>query len=225
MLLQAIGEVLPFAVGVALSPIPIIAVILMLDTPRARSNGPAFGLGWIVGLAAAATIVLVVTGGSSSSDSATAESVNWAQLLIGVLFLVMAGRQWRSRPRRGEDPTMPKWMASIDEVTPVKALGLGVLLSGVNPKNLALAAAAGAAIAQAGLDAGGDALGVAVFVVLGSLTVVGAVVFYLVAPRAAAVPLGSIKTFMADHNAVIMMVILLVLGAKLIGTGLGALGS
>ena len=223
MLMQAIGEVLPFAVGVALSPIPIIAVILMLDTARARSNGPAFAVGWIVGLAAAATIVLVVTGGSSQADSATADSVNWAQLLIGVLFLVMAGRQWRGRPQHGEDPTMPKWMASIDEVTPVKALGLGVLLSGVNPKNLALAAAAGAAIAQAGLDPGGDALGVAVFVVLGSLTVVGAVVFYLVAPRAAAVPLGSIKTFMADHNAVIMMVILLVLGAKLIGTGLGVL--
>ncbi|WP_255435308.1 hypothetical protein [Actinoplanes sp. OR16] len=29
------------AIGVALSPIPIIAVILMLTTPRARATGPA----------------------------------------------------------------------------------------------------------------------------------------------------------------------------------------
>jgi hypothetical protein len=38
---QAIGDLLPSAVGVAISPVPIIAVILMLGTPRARSNGPA----------------------------------------------------------------------------------------------------------------------------------------------------------------------------------------
>jgi hypothetical protein len=37
---QAIGEILPLAVGVALSPVPIIAIILMLGTPRARSNAP-----------------------------------------------------------------------------------------------------------------------------------------------------------------------------------------
>ncbi|MDQ2677991.1 MAG: GAP family protein [Actinomycetota bacterium] len=225
MLSQAIGELLPYAVGVALSPIPIIAVILMLDTPKARSNGPAFALGWIVGLTAAAVIVLLISGGASDADSTASDSVSWAQLAIGLLFLAMARRQWSARPKDGAEPTMPKWMATIDQVNPVKALGLGVLLSGINPKNLALAAAAGAALAQAGLDAGGDALGIAVFVVLGSVTVVGAVLFYLVAPRAASGPLGSIKTFMSEHNSVIMMVILLLLGAKLIGSGLGVLDS
>ena len=39
---QAIGEVLPLAVGVALSPLPIVAVVLMLVTVRAKVNGPAF---------------------------------------------------------------------------------------------------------------------------------------------------------------------------------------
>jgi hypothetical protein len=37
---EAIGQVLSLGVGVALSPVPIIAVVLMLGTPRARSNGP-----------------------------------------------------------------------------------------------------------------------------------------------------------------------------------------
>ena len=44
--------------------------------------------------------------------------------------------------------------------------------------------------------------------------------FYLFASKAAAKPLDAMKEFMSDHNAVIMMVILLVLGAKLIGNGL-----
>jgi hypothetical protein len=36
---KAIGGILPFAIGVAISFVPIIAIILMLITPRARSNG------------------------------------------------------------------------------------------------------------------------------------------------------------------------------------------
>ena len=49
---QAIAEVLPFAIGVAIVPIPIIAVILMLFSARARVNGPLFLLGWVAGLTA-----------------------------------------------------------------------------------------------------------------------------------------------------------------------------
>jgi hypothetical protein len=55
---EAIGQVLSLGAGVALSPVPIIAVVLMLGTPRARANGPAFVLGWVIGLAVVGTIVL-----------------------------------------------------------------------------------------------------------------------------------------------------------------------
>ena len=58
---------------------------------------------------------------------------------------------------------------------------------------------------------------------IGSLTVAGPVVVFIVASRRAAGPLESIKDFMAAHNAVIMMVVLLVLGAKLIGNGIAGL--
>ena len=44
---EAIGAILPLAVGVALSPVPIIAVVLMLGTPGGRTNGLAFLGGWI----------------------------------------------------------------------------------------------------------------------------------------------------------------------------------
>ena len=70
----------------------------------------------------------------------------------------------------------------------------------------------------------GSAMAVAVFVVIGSLTVVGPVTFYLLASSSAAGPLDSIKTFLSAHNAGIMMVLFLVLGAKLLGQGLGGLG-
>src|SRR6202035_1113139 len=85
-----------------------------------------------------------------------------------------------------------------------------------------LAAAAG--IAQAGLSGGLNAVAGAVFVVIGSLSVNGPVLYFMLAPARAAAPLASIKEFMSDHNAVIMMVILLVLGLKLLGAGIGGLG-
>jgi threonine/homoserine/homoserine lactone efflux protein len=218
------SSVLPAAVGVALSPIPIVAVILMLGTPRARVTGPMFALGWVAGLVAVSVIVLVVFGGADDPNSTSADTTNWLQVGLGVLFFAMALRQWRKRPQPGEQPEFPKWMQAIDRFTGVRALVLGVGLSAINPKNLALTLAASAAIAQAGLSTGDDVLAVAIFVVISSVTVAGAVLLYLFGGSRAEKPLASMREFMARHNAVIMMVILLVLGAKLIGEGWAGLG-
>ena len=96
---QAIGELLPSAVGVALSPVPIIAVILMLGTPRAKSNGPAFAVGWVLGLAIVSVFVVLLASGSDDPDSGGSTAVDWIKLLIGLLFLVMAFGQWRNKGR------------------------------------------------------------------------------------------------------------------------------
>ena len=227
MLSQAIGDLLPAAAAVALSPIPIVAVVLVLDSARARVNGPAFAAGWVVGLALVSALVVVIAAGADDPGSDVATGVDWVTAGIGALFLVMAAEQWKKRPRRGEAPEMPGWMATIDSVSPTKAVLLGLTLSGANPKNLALTLAASAAIAQAGLDGADSAIAIATFVVIGSLTVVGAVVFSLVAPRRAERPLATIKQFMSDNNATIMMVVLLLLllGAKFLGDGLAGLWS
>jgi Sap, sulfolipid-1-addressing protein len=47
---NALGSILPQAIGVAISPVPIIAVILMLFCQRTRSNGTAFLIGWVLAL-------------------------------------------------------------------------------------------------------------------------------------------------------------------------------
>jgi Sap, sulfolipid-1-addressing protein len=217
---HAIGGSLPSAIGVALSPVPIIAVILMLATPRARSNGIGFSVGWIAGLVAVSTVVLVAAHGASTSDSNASSGVRWGTLVVGLLFVVMAFNQLRKRPKKGQPAPMPKWMATIDRSTVAKSTVLGVVLSAANPKNLALTATAAGAIAQVGLSGAGDTVAVAIFVIIASLTVVGPVALYVVAPDRAERPLEAIKDFMSEHNAVIMFVVLLVLGAKLVGQGI-----
>lgn len=218
-LYAVIGQFLPSAVAVAISPIPIIAVILVLGTPRARSDGPAFAAGWVVGMVAVSVVVLALTSAGDMRQKSY-DTVNWLQVGLGILFFALARREWRSRPAKGAEPEMPGWMKAIDEVKPGKAFGLGAALSALNPKNLALTAAAAAHISQADLGGTDTAIAVLVFVIIASVTVVGAVVFYLLAGAKAEAPLAHVKEVMVEHNVVIMVVILVILGAKLLGDGL-----
>jgi threonine/homoserine/homoserine lactone efflux protein len=222
VLSDVIGDLLPSALAVALSPIPIVAIVLVLGAPKAKTAGPAFALGWIAGLLAVSIIVVLVVGAGSDPDSDDA-GISWLKVAIGIVFLGMAANQWKKRPTEGQEPETPKWMATIDTASPSRAAMLGAALSGANPKNLALTLAAAASIAEAGLDRADEAIAVAVFVALGSVTVAGAVLVYLVDAKRAARPLDAIKRFMSDNNAVIMMVVLLLLGAKLLGVGLAVL--
>jgi hypothetical protein len=98
-----------------------------------------------------------------------------------------------------------------------------MLLSGVNPKNLALTIAAATAIAETGVSGGEAAGALAAYILVGSLTILGPVVIYFVMGAKAAVILDELKSWMAAHNAAIMSVLLLVLGAKLIGDAIGGL--
>jgi heme/copper-type cytochrome/quinol oxidase subunit 3 len=215
---QAIGNTLPMAIGVAISPVPIIAIVLMLGTPRARANGPAFAVGWLAGLSIIGAITLVSASGNATSD--TGEPATWAnvlKLVFGVLFVLIAARTWHGRPKPGEEAAMPKWMQAIDTFTAPKSLGMGALLSGLNPKNLALTIAAATAIAQTGISGGQEAVALAVFIILGSMTILAPVAVYFLMGAKAKEILDGLKEFMGAHNAAIMTVLLLVLGAKLIG--------
>lgn len=216
---QTIGELLPSAVG----PIPIIAIVLMLGAPRARSNGPAFAAGWVVGLVVTSVIVLAISGGAGSSEGAVDDGVNWFQIVVGCLFLAMAARQWTQRPVPGEEPQMPPWMAAVESFRPARSFGLGLLLSGANPKNLACTASAAALIAQQDLSGAESAWAVAAFLVVASVTVVVPVVMYLLASERSKAPLQAIKDFMTAHNTAIMMAVLLLVGGKILGKGLAVL--
>jgi hypothetical protein len=221
---QAIGEILPLAIGVAISPVPIIAIVLMLGTPRARSNGLAFALGWLAGLTIVGGALLALASGNSQENDGGPETwVSIVKLVLGVLFLLLAARTWRSRPKAGQEAAMPKWMQAIDTFTTGRSLVFGVLLSGVNPKNLALTIAAATTIAQTGISGGESAGALIVFILIGSLSILAPVGIYLALGAKAAVILDELKDWMAGHNAAIMTVLLLVLGAKLIGDAVGGL--
>lgn len=220
----AIKDILPLAIGVALSPLPIVAVILMLFSKKARSTSLSFLLGWFLGITVVATVVVFVadpaqqaTGGEDSTLTII------LHLVLGVLLLFLAYRDWKKRPKPGEEVEVPKWMNSIDSMTAGKALVMGALLSGVNPKNLALILGAGVAIAAAGLNSTQTIIALIVFIIIACVSVAAPVIIYLVMGDKATPTLNSWKAWLTHNNATVMMVILLLFGVKLLADGLGAL--
>jgi threonine/homoserine/homoserine lactone efflux protein len=221
---DAIGQVLALGLAVGLSPVPVIAVLLLLGTPRAAANAVAFAGGWVAGLAAVSTLVLLVSrGADAATDSGPATWVAILQLALGAGLIGLGVKQWRDRPRPEAPPELPGWMQAIDQFRPRRALGFGVLLAAANPKHLVFAVAAAAAVAETGTSGVDEAVGVAVFVAIGSLGVGVPVGAHLGLGERASRPLQELRAWLVAHNAAIMAVLLLLMGAKLAGDGLAAL--
>ena len=214
-------EILPEAIGVAISPLPIIAMVLMLGSSKGRSNGFSFLIGWLIGLGFIGTLVLLLADpAGASDDTGPALWVGWLLVVLGILAVLLGFRQWRGRPAPGEEKPMPKWMQALDQFTAGKSFGTGFLLAAVNPKNLILTLAAAAVIASAGLSTGEE------FGALRHLRVHRD-------PRSVD-PAGYIpvhgdprpgrsrrhQPVVGTHNAAIMAVLFLVIGFKLVGNGL-----
>jgi threonine/homoserine/homoserine lactone efflux protein len=220
---SVIGEILPLAVGIAISPVPIIAAILMLLSPKAKGTSVGFLLGWILGIVVAIVAFTLLSSVLPAQDESGSSPVfGVIKIILGALLVFLALRQWRGRPAEGEQATMPKWMSAIDSMTAGKGLGLGFLLSAVNPKNLLLAVSAGLIIGGAGLVVAQTVVVIVIFVLLAASTVLIPVIAYLIASERLAGPLDRLRVWLVDNNATIMAVLLLVIGVAVIGKGIGS---
>jgi threonine/homoserine/homoserine lactone efflux protein len=212
------GDVLPLAVAIAICPVPVIAAVLLVGSHRGVAKGLVFLLGWCVGLLGVGAVVLLFTGAADASDSG--ERAAWVDALVlglGVVAVAAGLKQWHGRPRADGEAATPAWMRTIDGFTIARAGLLGLALTALNPKNLVLTVAAAAEIAGAGLTASGQAAVLVGFVLLASAGVATPVALAVAMGERSREPLAGLRDWMARHNAAVMTVLLLVIGAKLIG--------
>lgn len=216
---SVIGGLLPLAVGVAVSPIPIIAAILMILSKHAGGAAKGFAVGWVAGILVVTGVMTLLAGTLGGSDSEPSTGASIVKIILGVALVVLAVIQWQERSQT----EVPGWMKAIDTLTPVKALGLGALLSGVNPKNLLLCVSAGVAIGAGGLSAGGDLVAIVVFTLLASATVLAVVIGYMLAADKLGPMLDSLREWLQLNNHAVMAIVLLIMGAVVVGKGIGGL--
>jgi Sap, sulfolipid-1-addressing protein len=220
----AIGELLPLAVAIAISVTTIITMVLMLLSPKAKSRTVGLLVGCVVGVGGAVALFALLPGLLATQDhGGSSRAAAVIKMVVGVLLVVLALKQWRGRPARGDRAELPKWMAGVDSMMPGKALVLGLLLSAVVPKNLLIALAAGVIVGEAGLSVGQASVVIVGFTAIATSTVAVPVIANVVAPSHTRGPFETLREWLVQNNVTIMVLVVFVIGVVMIGNGVASL--
>jgi hypothetical protein len=220
----AIGELLPLAVAIAISVTTIITTVLMLLSPNAKSRTVCLLLGCVVGVAGAVALFTLLADLLPTQDTGGPSlAASLIKMVVGMLLVILALRQWRGRPAVGDRAELPNWMAEVDSMRPENALVLGLLLSAVVPKNLLIALSAGLIIGEAGFRGGHAAVVIVLFTAIATSTVAVPVVAHLVASARMRGPFERLREWLVENNVTIMVVLLLVIGVVMIGNSIASL--
>lgn len=215
---EAVGGSVGYALAIAISPIPIAALILTLLSVRPRSSSIAFTTGWIAGIGAVASIA-VATGLFDAGDEPS-DRRGWIRLTIGAILVLAAVRRWRTRPGPDEVRSTPPLMRAIDGAGPRRVLGIGFALAALNPKDMLLAAAGGAEIASTDLSDGSTVATLVVFTMIAASTAIIPVGTYLVSGDRLDDRLHHARDALIRYNPVVMAVVLAAVGALFVAEGI-----
>ena len=217
--LELVAELVPQAVGMAASPLPLIAVLLMILSPNGRGRSIGFAVGRV--LAVLATVIAVAGLSEFATQGAGGTRVGAAvRLVLGVVFVLLALSKLRSRPKGADDRETPGWMQALDGMPPARALRTGFLVTAANPKELIFGIAAGVVIGSSTLPLGMVSAAVLIYTGIATVTVVGPVVAYLIIGTPVRRVLEPVRTWLVRYYNIIIAAVLAVIGAVMIGKGL-----
>lgn len=217
--MQAIGHILPIALAVAISSVPITATIILLLSPnRSRSAAP-FLIGWVLGMFVLVTLASLaaqaIPVGRTRRQPDTALGI--IAIVVGIALIVLAIASWRRARRHAAE--VPKWVGSIGSLGPWSSFGVALLLN-FRPKALLLAIAAGLTIRA---DAGtmSDAvIAIIVYTAIGASTVAVPIIATLAAPVRMEPRLLRAREWLTAHGEIVTNLILLFIGVVVVGAGM-----
>jgi hypothetical protein len=215
-----LGELVPLALVVALSPVSIIpAVLLVLHTDHPRPTGLAFMAGWLAGLAVLTVVFVQVPHLIDGFGQQSPPWAPWVRTGLGVLLIALAVGRWATRKRETRPPA---FLNRLSRITPTGAGAVGFGLVMANPKVVVMNAAAGLIIGTTAVGVG-VWVAVAFYTALAGSTVIAPIVAYLVAGERVDGQLERIRDWMQREHASVTAVILLAVGVLLAYTGIRAL--
>lgn len=179
---QAIGGVIPLAMAAALSSMPIMAMFVILLSPRRHESALPFLLGWVIGCLTALII------GTLAAQAVPVErqrqpdtTIGTLEILIALALIVLGLLALRRRTESGTG-RLPSWVDRIDSFGSLPALGIGLALN-IRPKALLLVAAASLTIRGSHLSVQESALTIAVYTAIATSTVSVPTVLTLLFPE------------------------------------------
>jgi hypothetical protein len=219
-----VGTLLPFALGIAISPAPIIAAILLLTSNRSPAKGLAYLAGWLAGLVTLLfAILLLVTSRDYSRWKIAAQFTGWAILIAGIILLIMAYVQWRQRPPLDAELMPLEWLQAMPQATSLMALGAGLFFGLFSLKNLLIVAATAAIIGETGLGLGGRILAILIFATIATIGIATPAYVSLTQGERARETLVDWEYRLSIHNVTITCIVLVTIAVQLLGSGLSRL--
>jgi hypothetical protein len=211
---ESFMNMLPYAIGILVSPVPIITAILTLFSSRAKANGLSFLLGWAMGIGLPAIVVLVMTVSSGGeTEGPPSRMASMARIAVGILLMIIAIRNWLHRKKPDDPDKKPGLMRVVDALTPLRAWLTGFLFADVtNPKNMALTIAGCLAISSSGATIFSMSILLVIFVLIASTGVAAPVMLYLVGGEFSKRTVEAWKQWLVLHKKTVMAVLFIIFG-------------
>lgn len=222
--MEVLGVLLPLAVGVAFSSVPIMAMIVILLSPRGPVSGIAYLIGYAFGLA---LVTVGFTAGIRAlprgDDQPSPFWIGIAEIVIGlafVAFAIMSFARVRKRMRTsGFVSQTPAWLRRAGELGPAAAFAVGLALN-IRPKALVIATAAALALNAGDLTPIAWIIDTTIYLVIGLSTVAAPVIVVLRSGERARVVLERARDWLERNSYIVTSIVVFMVGVVLIGDGL-----
>jgi hypothetical protein len=216
---QALGALLPIAVAVALSSVPLTVTILILLSPNRGRAALPFLVGWVIGVTA--VIVVSAVGAQALSqplrrgqDTATAVLA----IIIGAALMVLA-IVYLLRRSQASSTGLPRWLTAAESFGPLTSFAIGVVLS-FRPKGLLLGIAGGLALSAASLKADQAVELIIIYTAIATSTVVVPIAASLVAPQKMEPKLVSARDWLTVSGRILTSLMMFMIGVVILASGL-----
>ncbi len=224
-MLNTIGQLLPVGIAAALSTVPVTVLLVIMMSPRRKVAAVPFALGCVIG-----TLIIVLVASLAAqflpeprqrrADEVTAV----LELALGAALVLVGIRTWRRRHRSEEALPLPGWAASaLDSVSAMRAFGLGLIIE-FRPKSALLACVVSLQVHAATRADPGPLAVIVIYVIIATSTVTLPVLLTIISPERMEPRLAKAADTLTEDGPMISAIVLLMVGAVVIGSGLQDLG-
>ena len=216
----------PFIIGSAVVPVQIIIDILLLKSPKQGLLKASAYVGGMTTLRLLQGLIfgLILTNSSdASAEDSSGKSlvVSTLLLVLGILLLITAYKQWR----KDDDPDAPppKWLTMIDSLTPIKAFGIGFGLLLVGGKFWVFTLGAIGMIGEAQLGQPSSTVAFLLFVLLAESLLLLPILIRIIIPEQSKSLLEATSAWLTRYNRPIVIIVSLVFGLLFLYSGISGL--
>jgi hypothetical protein len=203
------------AIGGSVAPPLLLLTILFLGSQKPLPNASALALGYFTTCAVIGVSGLILFGGAESNVATVGRIIS---ATVGALLLVLGLRSLLDSS--DPDASPPRWMESINSMSPPRAFGFGMALFPLQVKNLAIFVACLNLIIASSLSPRGSIAALGLVLLVFAIPVLALIGLYAAAPHRASTMLGSFQAWMGKNNRVITVALCFVLGTFFLLRGL-----